>query len=85
MIDWASSTILVTGGAGSFGRRFVETLLAEYQPKKLIIYSRDEWKQHEMRREGLTDPALRYFIGDLLGSLRSVGRRRNLQNLGFYR
>lgn len=58
-------TILVTGGTGSFGRKFTETLLKEHEPKKLIIFSRDELKQHEMRVNGFDHPNLRYFIGDV--------------------
>lgn len=64
-MDWQNSTILVTGGTGSFGKKFVGTLLREYQPKKIIIYSRDELKQHEMRVGGFNHPQLRYFIGDV--------------------
>jgi UDP-N-acetylglucosamine 4,6-dehydratase/5-epimerase len=65
MIDWKEQVILVTGGTGSFGKKFVETMLRDYQPKKLIIFSRDELKQHEMRVGGLDHPSLRYFIGDV--------------------
>lgn len=65
MFDWRSSAVLVTGGTGSFGRKFIEVLLEEKRPRKLICYSRDEWKQHEMRREGLNDGSLRYFLGDV--------------------
>ena len=43
-------TVLITGGTGSFGKKFTEIVLREYHPKKLIIFSRDELKQHEMRR-----------------------------------
>jgi len=57
-------TILVTGGTGSFGRHFVRTVLQRYRPQKLIVYSRDELKQHEMQLE-LDSPAMRYFIGDV--------------------
>ncbi|MGQ0550119.1 MAG: UDP-N-acetylglucosamine 4,6-dehydratase (inverting) [Armatimonadota bacterium] len=57
-------TILVTGGTGSFGRHFVRTVLQRYRPQKLIVYSRDELKQHEMQIE-LDSPAMRYFIGDV--------------------
>ncbi|MCB9850408.1 MAG: UDP-N-acetylglucosamine 4,6-dehydratase (inverting) [Phycisphaerales bacterium] len=64
-IDWRSSTVLVTGGTGSFGRKFSEILLREYHPKKLIIYSRDEWKQHEMRSNGFGQYNVRYFLGDV--------------------
>lgn len=58
-------TILVTGGTGSFGKKFTEIVLRDFHPKKLIIFSRDELKQHEMRTSGFDDPALRYFIGDV--------------------
>jgi UDP-N-acetylglucosamine 4,6-dehydratase len=64
-MNWKETTVLVTGGTGSFGRKFVEIMLAEYQPAKLIVYSRDELKQHEMRVAGLDDPSMRYFIGDV--------------------
>lgn len=57
-------TILITGGTGSFGRKFTESVLRHYRPKKLIIFSRDELKQHEMRQQ-FNDPCLRYFIGDV--------------------
>lgn len=63
--EWKSKTILVTGGTGSFGRKFARMVLDELDPKKLIIFSRDELKQHEMRVEGYDDPRLRYFIGDV--------------------
>src|SRR5690348_6386006 len=65
MINWSEQVVLVTGGTGSFGRKFVEIMLNEYQPHKLIIFSRDELKQHEMRAAGLDDPSLRYFLGDV--------------------
>ena len=58
-------TILITGGTGSFGKKFTEIMLREYHPKKLIIFSRDELKQHEMRMSGFDHPSLRYFIGDV--------------------
>ena len=57
-------TILITGGTGSFGRKLTQHLLAEYSPKKIIIYSRDELKQFEMQRD-FTDPRMRFFIGDV--------------------
>jgi len=66
-VDWKNSTVLVTGGTGSFGKKFTEILLAEYHPKKLIIFSRDELKQSEMRQrfpDGPDSP-VRYFIGDV--------------------
>lgn len=60
-------SILVTGATGSFGQRFVETVLARYKPRRLVIFSRDEMKQFEMQqRFGEADyPCLRYFIGDV--------------------
>src|SRR3989337_2767629 len=64
-MDWKNQVVLVTGGTGSFGKQFVEIMLAEYQPSKLIIFSRDELKQHEMRAGGFDHPSLRYFIGDV--------------------
>src|SRR5712692_8902664 len=64
-MNWAEQVVLVTGGTGSFGRKFVEVMLNEYRPHKLIIFSRDELKQHEMRACGLDHPSLRYFIGDV--------------------
>jgi UDP-N-acetylglucosamine 4,6-dehydratase len=65
MMNWNESVILVTGGTGSFGKKFIEVMLKEYHPAKLIIFSRDELKQHEMQAAGFTDPSLRYFIGDI--------------------
>jgi UDP-N-acetylglucosamine 4,6-dehydratase len=64
-MDWTEKVILVTGGTGSFGKQFVKIMLEEYHPAKLIIFSRDELKQHEMRAGGFDDPSLRYFIGDV--------------------
>jgi UDP-N-acetylglucosamine 4,6-dehydratase len=64
-MDWKNKTILITGGTGSFGKKFIDVMLKEYQPAKLIVFSRDELKQHEMRSKGFNDPSLRYFIGDV--------------------
>lgn len=59
-------TILITGGTGSFGQKFTERILAEYNPKKIIIYSRDEYKQYVMRSKFKEhDEKLRFFIGDV--------------------
>lgn len=60
-------TILVTGGTGSFGKKFTETVLSRYKPEKLIIFSRDEFKQYEMAKIFPEDkyPAIRYFLGDI--------------------
>ena len=59
-----NKSILITGGTGSFGKQYVKTLLKFYQPKKIIIYSRDELKQFEMEQEFNAD-CMRYFIGDV--------------------
>jgi len=64
-MNWKDKKVLVTGGTGSFGRKFVEVMLNEYHPARLIVYSRDELKQHEMRTAGFNHPDLRYFIGDV--------------------
>ncbi|MGB7094813.1 MAG: UDP-N-acetylglucosamine 4,6-dehydratase (inverting) [Anaerolineales bacterium] len=69
-MDWTNQIVLVTGGTGSFGRKFVEIMLRDYKPAKLIIFSRDELKQHEMRISGFDHVDLRYFIGDV----RDLGR-----------
>lgn len=65
-----NKTILVTGGTGSFGNKFIEMLLNEFNPKKVIIYSRDEFKQDLMKKEfalkhGEKVGKLRFFIGDV--------------------
>ena len=64
-MDWSSQVVLITGGTGSFGKKLTEVMLKSYRPKKLIIFSRDELKQHEMKTGGFDDPSLRYFIGDV--------------------
>lgn len=58
------SSILITGGTGSFGRKYVETILSRHKPRRLIVYSRDELKQYEMQQR-FHDPCMRYFIGDV--------------------
>ena len=65
LMDWSEQVVLITGGTGSFGKKFVELMLREYHPQKLIIFSRDELKQHDMRASGFDHPSLRYFIGDV--------------------
>jgi UDP-N-acetylglucosamine 4,6-dehydratase len=65
MKDWSETSILVTGGTGSFGKKFIYALLRDYSPRRVIVFSRDELKQHEMRIAGFDGPALRYFIGDV--------------------
>ncbi len=69
-MNWEGKSVLITGGTGSFGRKFVEVMLAEHKPARVIVFSRDELKQHEMREQGLDDPRLRYFIGDVRDRLR---------------
>lgn len=64
-MNWEKQVVLVTGGTGSFGKKFIKILLDEYQPAKVIVFSRDELKQHEMRAAGFNQPNLRYFIGDV--------------------
>jgi|TARA_B110000285_G_C15098840_1_gene603742 UDP-N-acetylglucosamine 4,6-dehydratase len=61
----ANSTILVTGGTGSFGHSFIPLTLERYNPKKIIILSRDEMKQWEMAKLYKADPRVRFFIGDV--------------------
>jgi len=69
-MNWLEQVVLVTGGTGSFGKKFVELMLREYHPKRLVIFSRDELKQHEMRAGGFDHPSLRYFIGDVRDAAR---------------
>ncbi|WP_019556737.1 UDP-N-acetylglucosamine 4,6-dehydratase (inverting) [Thiomicrorhabdus arctica] len=57
-------SILITGGTGSFGHRYVQTLLERFNPKKIVIFSRDELKQYEMQQK-FTSEKMRYFIGDV--------------------
>jgi len=64
-MDWQKKVVLVTGGTGSFGKKFIDILLKEYHPAKVIVFSRDELKQHEMRVSGFNQPNLRYFIGNV--------------------
>lgn len=59
------TSILITGGTGSFGNVFVPLTLARYNPRRLIIYSRDEMKQWEMAKRFRDDPRVRFFIGDV--------------------
>jgi len=59
-----NKNILITGGTGSFGKKYTQMILAQYKPNKIIIYSRDELKQYEMGQT-YNDPCMRYFIGDV--------------------
>ena len=60
-----NSSILITGGTGSFGHTFVPMTLAKYNPRRLVVYSRDEMKQWEMAKLYGDDPRVRFFIGDV--------------------
>jgi UDP-N-acetylglucosamine 4,6-dehydratase len=66
-LDWSSKSVLVTGATGSFGRKFVENMLRHRRPRRLVVFSRDELKQHEMRQAfpDSPDSPVRYFIGDV--------------------
>lgn len=72
-----NKAILITGGTGSFGKHCVSTLLANYQPKKIIVYSRDELKQYEMARAFPQD-CMRFFIGDVRDRDRLTLAMRNV-------
>ena len=64
----SEESVLITGGTGSFGKKFVEMVLAQYPTvKRLVVYSRDEMKQYEMQQifSTSTYPQMRYFIGDV--------------------
>ena len=66
-IDWSEQSILVTGGTGSFGQKFIEIMLERYHPRKLAVLSRDELKQLEMKRRFPEAPGapMRYLLGDV--------------------
>ncbi len=66
----SQKNILITGGTGSFGKKCIQILLEQHDPLRIVVFSRDELKQHEMRVGGFDDPRLRYFIGDV----RDAGR-----------
>ncbi|MFT6898249.1 MAG: UDP-N-acetylglucosamine 4,6-dehydratase [Paraglaciecola sp.] len=72
-----NKSILITGGTGSFGKRFVSFLLNNYSPRKLIIYSRDELKQFEMQQT-FSAPCMRYFIGDVRDKERMKSAMRDV-------
>ena len=62
MLNGAS--ILITGGTGSFGKKYTRTILDRFKPQRVVIYSRDELKQYEMAQT-YDNPCMRYFIGDV--------------------
>ena len=66
-----NKVVLITGGTGSFGRKFTESLLARFKPRKVIVFSRDELKQYEMQQQ-FNATCMRYFIGDVRDGARMV-------------
>ncbi|MCE5234349.1 MAG: UDP-N-acetylglucosamine 4,6-dehydratase (inverting) [Mizugakiibacter sp.] len=70
-------SILITGGTGSFGKKYVRTLLERYRPRRLVIYSRDELKQYEMQQV-FNAPCMRYFIGDVRDRMRLIQAMRGV-------
>jgi UDP-N-acetylglucosamine 4,6-dehydratase len=70
---WDSKAVLVTGGTGSFGRRFIEALRATGKPRRIIVFSRDEQKQHELQQAYRDEDRIRYVIGDVRNRDRLVG------------
>ena len=67
-LDWSEASVLVTGGTGSFGNKFVEIMLSRYRPRRLVVFSRDELKQSEMMarfQHRIDHPSLRFFVGDV--------------------
>ena len=70
-------SVLITGGTGSFGRKYAKTLLERYKLKRLVIYSRDELKQFEMQQE-YTAPCMRWFIGDVRDKARLTEALRGI-------
>jgi UDP-N-acetylglucosamine 4,6-dehydratase len=77
-MKWNNKTVLVTGGTGSFGKKFIEILNELKSPGKIIIFSRDELKQHDMRMKEFDQDNLRYFIGDVRDQERL---RRAMENV----
>ena len=61
----ADKSVLVTGGTGSFGKAFIRRLLSDFEPRRVVVFSRDELKQYEFRQALGDDPRLRWFIGDV--------------------
>lgn len=72
-----NKSVLITGGTGSFGKRFIQHLLDNYQPKRLIVFSRDELKQFEMQQT-FNHTCMRYFIGDVRDKERLVTALNNV-------
>jgi UDP-N-acetylglucosamine 4,6-dehydratase len=72
------SSILVTGGTGSFGKAFIDHALKNFDPRRIVIFSRDELKQYEARQRFNDDPRLRWFIGDIRDQHRLVRAMHNI-------
>lgn len=72
-----NKSVLVTGGTGSFGKKFISTLLSQYSPRRVVVFSRDELKQFEMAQD-FTSPAMRFFIGDVRDRERLVQAMRGI-------
>lgn len=72
-----NKNILITGGTGSFGKKYTRTLLKSYNPKSIIIFSRDELKQYEMAQD-FTDPRIRFVIGDVRNRARITEAMRGV-------
>lgn len=72
-----NKSILVTGGTGSFGKKFISTLLKRYAPRRVVVFSRDELKQFEMAQD-FTSPAMRFFLGDVRDRERLVQAMRGI-------
>jgi UDP-N-acetylglucosamine 4,6-dehydratase/5-epimerase len=70
-------SILITGGTGSFGKKYVKTLLTHHKPRRIIVFSRDELKQFEMQQE-FDCPEMRYFIGDVRDPVRLLQAMRDV-------
>lgn len=64
-----NKSILITGGTGSFGKKFIEVLLSRHKPARIVVFSRDELKQYEMAQE-FEAPCMRYFLGDVRDAAR---------------
>ena len=57
-------SVIITGGTGSFGKQYIQTILSRYKPQRIVVFSRDELKQYEMQQT-FFGPEMRYFIGDV--------------------
>ncbi|OIQ88348.1 UDP-N-acetylglucosamine 4,6-dehydratase [mine drainage metagenome] len=70
-------SILVTGGTGSFGKKFIRTLIERYHPRRIVVFSRDELKQYEMQHD-FPEPCMRFFLGDVRDRERLVQAMRGV-------